>query len=165
MTAPVAVADAAPRHAPSPVDSRPPAPSPPRRPAAGPGLRVVGAALSILAALLLGFVVDAGLVGDLRHARDRQVDYADFRSALANGVAPVGRSAGGGTAPVPGEPVALLEIPALHLREVVREGTTAGDLARGAGHRRDTTLPGQAGVSVIMGRQATYGGPSGSWAT
>ncbi|MEW2397003.1 sortase [Streptomyces sp. NPDC046862] len=129
------------------------------RPAAGPGLRVAGAALSILAALLLGFVADAGLVGNLRHARDRQVDYAGFRSALANGVAPVGRSAGGGQAPEQGEPVALLDVPALHLREVVREGTTAEDLARGPGHRRDTPLPGQSGVSVIMGRQATYGGP------
>ncbi|MER6351427.1 sortase [Streptomyces sp. NPDC001634] len=115
--------------------------------------------MSILAALLLGFVADAGLVSDLRHARDRQVDYASFRSALANGVAPVGQSAGGSRAPRPGEPVAILEIPALHLREVVREGTTAEDLARGPGHRRDTPLPGQSGVSVIMGRQATYGGP------
>ncbi|MEU6321146.1 sortase [Streptomyces sp. NPDC047009] len=135
---------------------RPPRPA---RPAAGPGLRILSAALSILAALLLGFVADAGLVSDLRHARDRQVDYAGFRSALANGVAPVGRSTGGGRAPNPGEPVALLEIPALHLREVVREGTTADDLSRGPGHRRDTPLPGQSGVSVIMGRQATYGGP------
>ncbi|MFI1394964.1 sortase [Streptomyces sp. NPDC020681] len=132
-------------------------PSP--RPTAGPGLRIASAALSILAALLLGFVVDVGLVGDLRHARDRQVDYAGFRLELANGTAPVGRSAGGGVAPEPGAPVALLEIPVLQLREVVREGTASEDLARGAGHRRDTTLPGQAGVSVIMARQAAYGGP------
>ncbi|WP_351236205.1 sortase [Streptomyces sp. NPDC002133] len=118
-------------------------------------------ALSILAALLLGFVVDAGLVGQLRHARDQQVDYADFRNALANGTAPVGRSEGGGTAAAPGDPVALLEIPALGLREVVGEGTTAEDLGRGPGHRRDTPLPGQAGVSVVMGRQAAYGGPFG----
>ncbi|MFE7777775.1 class E sortase [Streptomyces sp. NPDC057445] len=167
MTAPGAVADALARNDRPPSGDGPPdrssPPEPGRahrpRPAPGPGLRVLGAALSILAALLLGFVVDVGFVGDLRHARDRQVDYADFRSALANGVAPVGRSAGGGTAPEAGEPVALLEIPALHLREVVREGTTAQDLARGSGHRRDTPLPGQAGVSVVMGRQAAYGGP------
>lgn len=139
-----------------PGRARPTRPAPP---AAGPGLRVAGAALGILAALLLGFVADAGLVGDLRQARDRQVDYAAFRSALANGTAPVGRSAGGGRAPRSGEPVALLEIPVLHLREVVREGTTAEDLSHGPGHRRDTPLPGQSGVSVIMGRQATYGGP------
>ncbi|MFD4141692.1 MULTISPECIES: sortase [unclassified Streptomyces] len=162
MTAPPGVlADAVAQ--PRPPAGGSPAPEPGRarqaRPAAGPGLRVAGAALSILAALLLGFVVDAGLVGQVRHARDRQVDYADFRSDLANGVAPVGRSAGGGAAAAAGDPVALLEIPALHLREVVREGTTAEDLARGPGHRRDTTLPGQAGVAVVMARQAAYGGP------
>ncbi|MEU3980962.1 sortase [Streptomyces sp. NPDC026672] len=131
----------------------------PTRPVAGPGLRVTSAALTILAAVLLGFVADAGLVGNLRHARDRQVDYATFRSELANGVAPIGQSAGGGRAPGPGEPVALLEIPALGLREVVHEGTTADDLSHGPGHRRDTPLPGQTGVSVVMARQATYGGP------
>ncbi|MFF0199613.1 sortase [Streptomyces sp. NPDC005017] len=140
--------------APPPVRERPA-----RHPAAGPGLRVAGAALSILAALLLGLVADAGLVGDLRQSRDRQVDHAALRLALANGTAPIGRSAGGSTAPAPGDLVALLEIPALDLREVVREGTTADDLARGPGHRRDTPLPGQSGTSVVLGRQATYGGP------
>ncbi|MGW7523302.1 sortase domain-containing protein [Streptomyces sp. NPDC054783] len=125
-----------------------------RRPRpAGPAVRVLGVALSILGALLLGFVLDVGPLGDLRHVRDRQVDYAALRGDLANGVAPVGGPVG------PGTPVALLDIPALHLREVVREGTTAQDLARGPGHRRDTVLPGQAGVSVLMGRQTTFGGP------
>ncbi|MET9729555.1 class E sortase [Streptomyces sp. NPDC006458] len=158
MTAPTAAPagpEAADRtSAPVPGRARPERPS-----AAGPGLRVAGAALSILAALLLGLVADAGLVSDLRQSRDRQVDHAALRLALANGTAPIGQSAGGSKAPTPGEPVALLEIPALHLREVVREGTTAGDLARGPGHRRDTPLPGQSGTSVVLGRQATYGGP------
>ncbi|MEU8758674.1 sortase [Streptomyces sp. NPDC048659] len=153
----------------APVATPPPAAAPPAAPGggaarpappqAGPRLRVAGAALSILAALLLGLVADAGLVSDLRQARDRQVDYAAFRSALANGVAPVGASAGGGRAPEPGEPVAVLEIPALRLREVISEGTTAEGLTRGPGHRRDTPLPGQSGTSVVMGRQAAYGGP------
>ncbi|MCX4587015.1 sortase [Streptomyces sp. NBC_01481] len=159
MTAPVAPADAVTADGAPVRGTSPGGPAPSGRPAAGPRLRVVSAALSILAALLLGFVVDVTLVGDLRHARDRQVDYAGFRSELANGVAPIGRSSGGGLAPGHGAAVALLDVPVLQLREVVREGTTAQDLARGAGHRRDTTLPGQAGVSVIMGRQATYGGP------
>ncbi|MGW1539951.1 sortase [Streptomyces sp. NPDC002309] len=169
MTAPVREAGTPPRHdgsgasqgliepggVPDPGRARPP------RPAAGPGVRLLSTALGILAAVLLGFVGNAWLIGDLRHARDRQVDYADLRTALANGVAPIGRSAGGGIAPEPGVPVAILEIPRLKLREVVREGTTAEHLARGPGHRRDTPLPGQAGVSVVMGRQATYGGPFG----
>ncbi|MFJ4845267.1 sortase [Streptomyces sp. NPDC088733] len=127
---------------------------------AGPGLRVAGAALSILAALLLGFVADVGLLGHVRHVRDRQVDYADLRGELANGVAPVGAAPMEGVKQLaPGVPFAVLEIPRLHLREVVDEGTTARTLSRGLGHRRDTPLPGQAGVSVIMGRQGMYGGP------
>lgn len=126
---------------------------------AGPGLRVAGTALSILAALLLGFVVDAGLLSGIRHTRDRQVDYATLRGDLANGVAPVGGSGDGITPLTPGSLIAVLQIPALHLREVLHEGTTAKILARGPGHRRDTPLPGQAGVSVIMARQAVYGGP------
>jgi hypothetical protein len=32
---------------------------------------------------------------------------------------------------------------------------------KGPGHRRDSVLPGQAGGSVIFGRQAAYGGPFG----
>jgi sortase A len=42
---------------------------------------------------------------------------------------------------------------------VVDEGTTSRVLEAGPGHLRNTVLPGQAGVSVIMGRDATYGGP------
>jgi LPXTG-site transpeptidase (sortase) family protein len=137
---------------------------------AGPGLRIASTALTILAALLLGFVVDAGLLSHIRHARDRQVDYATLRGDLANGVAPVGTvaaaqssgagAAGPGVKPLkPGALLAVLSIPELHVREVLHEGTTARILARGPGHRRDTPLPGQAGVSVIMARQATYGGP------
>ena len=132
---------------------------------AGPGLRIVGTALIILATLLLGFVADAGLLSQLRHTRDRQVDYAALRSDLANGVAAVGTPGAGsgqasGVRPLTsGTAVAILDIPAIGLREVVHEGTTARILARGPGHRRDTPLPGQAGASVVMGRQATYGGP------
>ena len=32
------------------------------------------------------------------------------------------------------------------------EGTSSGTLMSGPGHRRDTPFPGQAGVSVIVGR-------------
>jgi len=42
---------------------------------------------------------------------------------------------------------------------VVLEGTSGEVLEGGPGHLRDTQLPGQAGISVIMGRRATYGGP------
>ena len=60
----------------------------------------------------------------------------------------------------PGTPVAALSIPRLGLDQaVVVEGTSAQDLTLGPGHRRDTVLPGQTGVSVIYGRRVSFGGP------
>jgi sortase A len=42
---------------------------------------------------------------------------------------------------------------------VVVEGTSPQNLTLGPGHLRDTPLPGQAGVSEIFGRRATFGAP------
>lgn len=137
---------------------RPPGP-PPRRALDVAG--VYGAALSIIAALVLGLVVDIGPVGDLRHARDRETGYAALRLDLAKGTVPVGQTDINGKLVELGRPVALLNIPELGLHEVVREGTTSGVLESGPGHRRDTPMPGQAGYSVLMGRQSGFGGPFG----
>jgi sortase A len=62
--------------------------------------------------------------------------------------------------PIPvGHPVALVEIAAIGVRQVVVEGTSSRELADGPGHVRVSTLPGQVGTSVIFGRSTTYGGP------
>jgi len=119
----------------------------------------VGTALTILGALMVGFLADAAVVGRLRHDRDRQVAYAELRYALADGSTPTGALDVDGKPVAEGTPVALLEIRSLNLREVVRYGTTPSDLMSGPGLRRDTVLPGQAGGSVIMGRRALFGGP------
>ncbi|WP_369144094.1 sortase [Streptomyces sp. R44] len=144
------------------VDVRP-APAGPGRPGASPvpagraprnsPLWAVGGILTILGALLLGFVAEVGPLGHLRHERDRRVGYADVRSTLANATTPIGAST------EPGTPIALLSIPQLGVKEVIREGSSAEVLASGPGHRRDTVLPGQAGLSIVMGRRAGYGGP------
>jgi LPXTG-site transpeptidase (sortase) family protein len=55
--------------------------------------------------------------------------------------------------------VAKISIPAIGVDEVVSEGTSSSVLTGGPGHRRDTVLPGQAGVSVLMARAAAFGGP------
>ncbi|MFF3130573.1 sortase [Streptomyces mirabilis] len=151
---------------PPPADAPPvPAPAPEPRSEAGPpraerpGFAFAGAALCVLAALLLGFAANLTIVGHLQHARDQQTAYDEFRRQLALGTAPVGQRGYDGRMLEPGAPVALLRIPALGLKEVVGEGTTSGVLMSGPGHRRDTPLPGQAGTSVIMGRQWGYGSP------
>ena len=67
-----------------------------------------------------------------------------------------------GKIPVEGSPVAVMEIPALHLDQAVVEGTNAQDLRNGPGHMPSTALPGQAGNAVILARRATYGAPFGA---
>lgn len=82
--------------------------------------------------------------------------YAKFRAQLAAGTAPVGGAI------TEGSPVAMLDSPAAGLHGlVVVEGTTSTDLQTGPGHFPGTVLPGQAGVSVLLGRSVSYGGPFG----
>lgn len=132
-----------------------PAPQNPDR----PGVWVLGATLTVLGALLLGFVADVWVIGSLRHGRDQQVEYAALRYALANASAPVGPlDVNGHVVPI-GTPVALLDIPELGLRQVVTEGTSSATLMSGPGHLPGTVLPGQSGISVIMGRRLLFGGP------
>ncbi|WP_370147478.1 sortase domain-bontaining protein [Streptacidiphilus sp. EB129] len=118
-----------------------------------------GTALCILAAMLFGLLMDIGPIGDLLHARDRETGYKELRLELAKGTVPVGQTDSNGALLTLGQPVALLTIPELGLREVVREGTTSGVLESGPGHLRNSPMPGQAGTAVLMGRQAGFGGP------
>ncbi|WP_308298793.1 class E sortase [Streptomyces sp. GESEQ-35] len=152
---------------PSAPPAGPPDPPPPTeepkqetpRPPARPGLALAGAAMCVLAAVLLGFAANLTVVGHLQHARDQQTAYDELRRQLALGTAPVGQRDFEGALLKHGAPVALLSIPALEIQEVVAEGTTSTVLMSGPGHRRDTPLPGQAGTVVIMGRQWAYGSP------
>ncbi|MER5555068.1 sortase [Streptomyces sp. NPDC002793] len=140
-------------------DPGPPATKVPVPPPARPGLALAGAALCVLAAVLLGFAANLTLFGHLQHSRDQQTAYDELRKQFALGTAPVGQRTFDNEQLAMGAPVALLRIPALGLREVVGEGTTSEVLMSGPGHRRDTPLPGQSGTSVIMGRQWGYGSP------
>lgn len=128
---------------------RPPDPPPPMPD------RVAVAFFAMLAvAAICGWALLQVLVlGGLQQARAQQVLYDELREQLAAQTAPTG------SAIDPGAPVALLSIPTLGLEQVVVEGTASGDLLAGPGHRRDTALPGQVGVSTIYGRATTYGGP------
>ncbi len=115
---------------------------------------MVATTAMLLLALLLGWAAFQVLaLGGLSHARAQHVLYGQLRGELAAQTAPTGGVI------EPGSPVALLTIPTLGLTEVVVEGTASGDLRSGPGHRRDTVLPGQQGVSIVYGRAATYGAP------
>ncbi|MEN9751047.1 MAG: hypothetical protein RLZZ600_94, partial [Actinomycetota bacterium] len=113
-------------------------------------------------ALLAGVVIlaiFASFLGlsQLANMRDQQSLRSDFRYTLANGTAPVSGLAQNQKLLTPGTPVALIQIPKLGVNAVVLEGTTSDVTVHGPGHRRDTVLPGQVGVSVIYGRQFSYG--------
>jgi LPXTG-site transpeptidase (sortase) family protein len=127
----------------------------------GPAARVVTSAITILSVSLLGFAVYAALVSRLHHDRAQFTAYADFRQELALATAPTGPTDPNDATRLlaPGSAVALLDIPQIGLKEVVFQGTSGDILEAGPGHLRDTPMPGQAGISEIMGRSTLYGGP------
>lgn len=140
-----------------------------RRPVRPPAIRmpltqrqlVVRSATGLLAVVLLGFALNLTVLSQLQHIIAQQELRATFTEQLAGGMAPVSEGDYNNVLLNDGDPVARIEIPALGVDQIVVEGTSSGVLAKGPGHRRDTALPGQAGVSVLMGRAAAYGGPFG----
>ena len=114
---------------------------------------MISTSLTVFAIVCLWFLAQTLLLGSLEQNRAQDRLYSQFRTELARGTAPIGGIIR------PGAPVALLSIPTLGYQQVVSEGTSAGVLLAGPGHRRDTVLPGQAGVSVIYGRARTFGKP------
>lgn len=113
----------------------------------------------LLSALAVGFVAHVTLVGSLQHSRAQFVLYQELRASLALATTPLGQLDVGGKLVPNGTPIGVITIEALGVEEVIVQGTTSSDLMEGPGHRRDTVMPGQEGTSVILGRQATYGGP------
>ena len=153
--------------APEPADSgttarrqrRWPSPLRRRRSARPPTARSIGsmaltwmlAAVCLLAAWATFYTL---ALSGLQEAHAQHNAYAKFREQLSQQLAPLGGLID------PGAPVALLSAPTIGLKDVVVvEGTAAGDLAKGPGHRRDTPLPGQTGITVVYGRATLFGGP------
>jgi sortase A len=109
------------------------------------------ATVSLVAIWLLAYAI--GLSGIQERSAQHRM-YATIRQSLAEETAPFGGAI------KPGTPIAVLSAPEAGLtRTVVVEGTTSGVLRDGPGHQQNTALPGQAGVSVVMGRSVTFGGP------
>lgn len=60
---------------------------------------------------------------------------------------------------LPGDAVALLDIPAIGAEHAVVEGVGVPELRRGPGHYPSTPLPGRHGNAAIAGHRTTYGAP------
>lgn len=94
-------------------------------------------------------------------------DLPAFDPATIPGLDPLALSPAGDAAPVvrtepaplPGNALGRIVIPAAGVDWTVVEGVSRADLKAGAGHMPDTALPGQAGNVVISGHRTTYGAP------
>jgi len=150
-----------------PAAPQPSAPQPTAQPAPPPSSgsparqdkqatwRAVGIGLILLGAFVLGFLAYLYGISAIQEARAQSNSYATLRGQLSQGIAPLGVT-------TPGSPVAILNIPAIGVTNVVVvEGTSPQNLELGPGHVRSTPLPGQSGVSAIFGRRATFGAPFG----
>jgi sortase A len=112
--------------------------------------------LAAIAGLALWFGGFGAGLSALQEQHAQHGLYAEFRSQLALGTAPLGASISEGA------PVTLLQSPTGGLDGVVAvEGTSSADLRLGPGHFPGTPLPGQAGTSLLFGRSVSYGAPFG----
>jgi LPXTG-site transpeptidase (sortase) family protein len=117
--------------------------------------------LVVVAVLALGLCFHLIVTSRLEHSASQATALQGLRKQLALGTAPTGQVDRNGRLLRLGTPIAVIDIPAVRLHQVVLEGTTSSVLRSGPGHLRNTVLPGQPGTSVIFGRAAAYGGPFG----
>jgi sortase A len=126
----------------------------------------LGRALIGTGVLLLLFVAYQLWGTGLQEARAQDRLTRDFEEAIA-ATAPAREPTPARltptTAPPPppaeGDPVAVMEIPAIGLTRTIVEGVGVDDLKQGPGHYPGTPLPGQAGNAAIAGHRTTYGAP------
>jgi sortase A len=122
-----------------------------------PFMRLAGMALLGIGGLIVLFLIYLFAFTPLTASRDQQrlaqavVGQPLFRYSLV-----------AGHVPPEGSAVAVLEIPALNLNQIVVEGTSASDLMKGPGLMPGSALPGTPGNAVIGGRRVTFGAPFGS---
>jgi sortase A len=140
----------------APPQAGSPAPGSPAKESPNPVLQGLGVGCMLLALVVLGFAGFLYYLSGVQEARSQAILYEQLQAQLAQVggiVAPLGPT-------TPGAPIAILDIPSIGIKNmVVVEGTSPENLTLGPGHLRDTPYPGQAGVSEIFGRRATYGGP------
>jgi sortase A len=149
--------------------AEPPTPSLPRqgranrpiRPGdAGETLYFISSACTIVVLVCVWVLLQMLLLGPISESRAQHLLYSEYRTQLATETAPTGALDYDGKPVAEGSPVALMSIPAIGLADlVVVDGTASGDLLQGPGHLRTTPLPGNRGISLVMGRSTTYGAP------
>ena len=130
-------------------------------PGSGTGWILVGVALVSVGALLVAFFAYIFVFSSITAGRNQQ----RLTASLLGHPLTVTHLVVHGRPPTEGSAVAVLEIRALALHQVVVEGTSAADLMKGPGLMSGTVLPGTPGHAVIAGRRVTFGAPFGKLGT
>jgi sortase A len=120
---------------------------------------LAGVISAVLFLLAIWFLAYAFVLSGVQENHSQHLVYASLRSEIAELTAPPFQVSNPSDNVPLGAPVAILRVPQAGISDVVLEGTTSGVLEQGPGLWPDTPLPGQAGVSVILGRQTMFGGP------
>jgi sortase A len=136
-----------------PPVAEPPEPRPAVRRRALRTSSLVAWSLSALGLVVLAFVGFLLAGSSVQANRTQDLLYDDLAGRLADATAPVS-----GVIPA-GTPIGLLEIPRLGLRQVLLQGSSSAETARGPGLKSDTAFPGEAGLSLVVGRRSTFGAP------
>ncbi|MFK0250966.1 sortase [Amycolatopsis azurea] len=130
----------------------------------GPGwIGAVVFAWLVTTLVALALVVYA--LGPMLQSSDQRKALTEIRGEIGVALGASQSLFGGGPPAKPvefGKPVAVLEIPALKVQQVVIEGASSSETASGPGHVPGTAGLGQPGNAVIAGRNAGYGGPFGA---
>jgi len=107
--------------------------------------------LLLVTALLVAFALYLVLGAGLTASRAQDVMYGDLRTDLAQATVPVSGAIPAGT------PLGVVSIPAIGLDQVFVEGSSSEQTRNGPGLRSDTVLPGQTGLSVLVGHRSVSG--------
>ncbi len=108
-------------------------------------------ALLLVTGLLFAFAAYLVVGSTLTANRAQDVLYQHIRTDLAQATVPV-------SAPIlPGTPLGVVTIPEIGLDQVFVEGSSSDQTRTGPGLKMDSVLPGQAGLSVLVGHRSTLG--------
>jgi sortase A len=120
---------------------------------------VASRTLTLVSACLLIWVLNLLVVSQVQEYFVNHSLYGQLRLSLDQGATPVGPFTRQGTLVPAGTPLAVMNAPAVGLRDaVIVQGSGAAQTMEGIGHVPDTVLPCQAGVAALMARNGSYGG-------
>lgn len=131
---------------------------------APPAQRATAVGLVMFSSVLLVLLVNLVGISQVQFATSQNTLYNQLRLSLAQGATPIGPLTSTGDLVALGTPIAVMSNARLGLdHAVIVSGTTSAQTMVGIGQRIDTSLPCQAGTSVLYARSGAYGGIGATW--